>query len=83
VGRALTLLLDTNILIDVLRGEARAQAWLELQERPKISAISRIEVLVGWQPPPPQWRHESFRRLAASGAGRSGAGGSERRRRPP
>jgi predicted nucleic acid-binding protein len=45
--RALMLLLDTNILIDVLRGEARALAWLELQERPKISVISWIEVLVG------------------------------------
>ena len=41
------LLLDTNILIDVLRGEARALAWLELQERPMISVISWIEVLVG------------------------------------
>lgn len=40
------LLLDTNILIDVLRGEARALAWLDLQERPKISVISWIEVLV-------------------------------------
>jgi hypothetical protein len=29
VGRALMLLLDTNILIDVLRGEAIALAWLE------------------------------------------------------
>jgi hypothetical protein len=45
--RALMLLLDTNILIDVLRGEARALAWLELQERPKISVISWMEILVG------------------------------------
>jgi predicted nucleic acid-binding protein len=29
VGRALMLLLDTNILIDVLRGEAISLAWLE------------------------------------------------------
>jgi predicted nucleic acid-binding protein len=41
------LLLDTNILIDVLRGEAPALAWLEQQERPHISVISWIEVLVG------------------------------------
>lgn len=41
------LLLDTNILIDVLRGEPPALAWLEQQERPHISVISWIEVLVG------------------------------------
>jgi predicted nucleic acid-binding protein len=41
------LLLDANILIDVLRGEAIALAWLEQQERPHISVISWIEVLVG------------------------------------
>ena len=41
------LLLDTNILIDVLRGEAPALAWLEQQQRPRISVISWIEVLVG------------------------------------
>jgi len=41
------LLLDTNILIDVLRGEPPALAWLEQQERPLISVISWIEVLVG------------------------------------
>ncbi|MFN7677535.1 MAG: type II toxin-antitoxin system VapC family toxin [Cyanobacteriota bacterium] len=41
------LLLDTNILIDVLRGNAMALAWLERQERPRISVISWIEVLVG------------------------------------
>jgi predicted nucleic acid-binding protein len=29
VGIALMLLLDTNILIDVLRGEAISLAWLE------------------------------------------------------
>ena len=32
------LLLDTNILIDVLRGEAVALAWLE--QRPQISVIT-------------------------------------------
>ena len=41
------LLLDTNILIDVLRGEAIALAWLEQQEHPAISVISWIELLVG------------------------------------
>ena len=41
------LLLDTNILIDVLRGEAIALAWLEQQQRPHISVITWIEVLVG------------------------------------
>lgn len=41
------LLLDTNILIDVLRGEVLALTWLERQERPRISVISWIEVLVG------------------------------------
>jgi len=45
--RALMLLLDTNILIDVLRGEAVALAWLEQQQRPQISVITWIEVLVG------------------------------------
>ncbi|MFM8276126.1 MAG: type II toxin-antitoxin system VapC family toxin [Cyanobium sp.] len=41
------LLLDTNILIDVLRGEALALAWLEQQQQPHISVITWIEVLVG------------------------------------
>lgn len=41
------LLLDTNILIDVLRGEALALAWLEGQQMPFISVITWIEVLVG------------------------------------
>jgi predicted nucleic acid-binding protein len=41
------MLLDTNILIDVLRGEAAALAWLEQQPQPRISVISWIEVLVG------------------------------------
>jgi predicted nucleic acid-binding protein len=45
--RALMLLLDTNILIDVLRGEAVALAWLEEQQQPHISVITWIEVLVG------------------------------------
>ena len=37
------LLLDTNILIDVLRGEAPALAWLGQQQRPLISVISWID----------------------------------------
>jgi predicted nucleic acid-binding protein len=41
------LLLDTNILIDVLRGGAVAFAWLEQQQSPLISVITWIEVLVG------------------------------------
>ena len=41
------LLLDTNILIDVLRGEAVALSWLEQQQSPRISVITWIEVLVG------------------------------------
>jgi predicted nucleic acid-binding protein len=47
VVKLLTLLLDTNILIDVLRGEQAARAWLEQQQRPAISVITWIEVLVG------------------------------------
>ena len=41
------LLLDTNILIDVLRGESVALAWLEQQPKVQISVITWIEVLVG------------------------------------
>ena len=41
------LLLDSNILIDVLRGEPQALNWLEQQQRPSISVITWIEVLVG------------------------------------
>ena len=41
------MLLDSNILIDVLRGERVAQAWLQQQHRPSISVITWIEVLVG------------------------------------
>lgn len=41
------LLLDSNILIDVLRGEAVALAWLEQQQSPRISVITWIEVLLG------------------------------------
>ena len=45
--RALMLLLDTNILLDVLRGETVARTWLEQQQKPHISVITWIEVLVG------------------------------------
>ena len=41
------LLLDTNILIDVLRGEKASLEWLDQQQRPAISKITWIEVLVG------------------------------------
>ena len=44
------LLLDTNLLIDVLRGEAVALRWLADQQRPSISVITWIEVLVGCRP---------------------------------
>jgi len=47
VGRPLMLLLDTNILIDVLRGEEPALRWLEEQSQVAISVITWIEVLVG------------------------------------
>ena len=41
------LLLDTNVLIDVLKGETTARDWLEEQQQPAISVITWIEVLVG------------------------------------
>lgn len=41
------LLLDTNILIDVLRGQEAALGWLEQQGQVTISVITWIEVLVG------------------------------------
>ena len=41
------ILLDTNILIDVLRGEEVALRWLEAQGQASISVITWIEVLVG------------------------------------
>ena len=44
------LCLDTNILIDVLKGERSALAWLEQHQRPAISLITWMEVLVGCQP---------------------------------
>ena len=47
---AVTLLLDSNVLIDVLQGRRAALAWLEAQERAAISVISWIEVLVGCEP---------------------------------
>jgi predicted nucleic acid-binding protein len=47
VVKPVKLLLDSNILIDVLRGERAAQAWLGQQHRPSISVITWIEVLVG------------------------------------
>jgi len=47
VVRSVRHLRDTNILIDVLRGEQVARAWLEQQQRPAISVITWIDVLVG------------------------------------
>ena len=61
------LCLDTNILIDVLKGEPSALAWLERQQRPAISLITWMEVLVGCQPdeaPVVQRWLESFDRIA-------------------
>ena len=46
----MTLLLDSNVLIDVLQGRRAALAWLEAQEGAAISVISWIEVLVGCEP---------------------------------
>jgi len=59
-------LLDTNILIDVLRGEQASRSWLEQQQRPAISVITWIEVLVGCRPeetPVVESWLESFDRL--------------------
>jgi predicted nucleic acid-binding protein len=44
---ALRALFDTNILIDYLNGVEAAKAEVERYERPAISVISWIEVLVG------------------------------------
>ena len=41
------LLLDTNILIDVLRGQPPALQWLEQQPQTAMSVITWIEALVG------------------------------------
>jgi predicted nucleic acid-binding protein len=43
--------LDTNILIDFLHGLPQASAEMALYERPAISAITWIEVMVGTTPP--------------------------------
>ena len=50
MAAAVTLLLDSNVLIDVLQGSRAALAWLEAQEGAAISVISWIEVLVGCEP---------------------------------
>jgi len=48
MGSAVTLLLDSNVLIDVLRGERQALDWLEAQAAGlAISVISWMEVLEG------------------------------------
>ena len=67
MGALMRLCLDTNILIDVLKGEPSALAWLEQQQRPAISLITWMEVLVGCQPheaPVVQRWLESFDRIA-------------------
>ncbi len=38
---------DTNILIDYLNGESRAKTEIDLYEKPLISLITHIEILVG------------------------------------
>ena len=43
----MNLLLDSNLLIDVLRGAPTALAWLGTQQGCAISVITWIEVLVG------------------------------------
>jgi predicted nucleic acid-binding protein len=66
------LLLDSNVLIDVLRGEAQALAWIESHgSAAAISVISWMEILVGCQPAEAeaveQWLG-GFRRLELSQA---------------
>ena len=42
------ILIDTNIIIEFLRGSANTIAWLDtLEERPAISAISVLELYAG------------------------------------
>lgn len=41
---------DTNVLVDYLNGRAPAKAELALYERPAISTITWIEVMVGARP---------------------------------
>lgn len=67
MGALMRLCLDTNILVDVLKGEPSALAWLERQQRPAISLITWMEVLVGCQPdeaPVVQRWLEGFDRVA-------------------
>ena len=61
------LCLHTNIHIDVLKGEPSALAWLERQQRPAISLITWMGVLVGCLPdeaPVVQRWLEGFDRIA-------------------
>lgn len=67
MGALMRLCLDTNILIDVLKGEPSALAWLEHQQRPAVSLITWMEVLMGCQPdeaPVVQRWLEGFDRIA-------------------
>lgn len=45
-----TALFDTNILIDYLRGQAKARDELARYTEPAISVITRMEVLIGAAP---------------------------------
>ena len=42
-----TSLLDTNILVDLIRGYAPATAWIATQQQPGISRIVYMEVVQG------------------------------------
>lgn len=42
-------ILDTNILVDYLRGEERARREIDRYRTPAISLITRMEILVGAQ----------------------------------
>ena len=44
----MTMVLDTTVLIDVLRGEPSASVWLlGLEVQPSCSEITRVEILCG------------------------------------
>jgi predicted nucleic acid-binding protein len=43
------VLVDTNILIDQLAGQAKARAEIRMHENRAVSVISRIELMVGVQ----------------------------------
>ena len=55
-------LLDTNILIDLLRGEEPARREINRYESPAISVITWMEVLVGAESPKEELRLRAFLR---------------------